>query len=128
MKGRYIYIINSLGTDDSSEFINKTYSSFDITNKPRVLGKTFNISRFNETYSKTLYVGTSKSLKARVKQHFGYDNKRIYPLDLIHWFPKNIDISLNVYEVSTKNQLAIELLEQSIWDMKEPQFGKRSGL
>ena len=129
MKGRFIYIITNTGTDKSIETIRKTYSKFDISNKPRVLNITFNISRFNKKHStKTIYVGTSKSIHSRIKQHFGYGPKRTYSMDLIHWFPEKINISLSIYKVSTNNHFAIELIEQAIWDLKEPQFGKRSGL
>ncbi|WP_228237262.1 hypothetical protein [Allomuricauda sp. M10] len=129
MKGRYIYIITSRGSDKSIETIKKTYSRFDISNKPRVSNVTFNISRFNKKHhSKTLYVGTSKTICRRIVQHLGYGSKRTYSLDLIHWFPKNIDICLNIYQVSTKNHFVIELIEQAVWDMEKPLFGKRSGL
>lgn len=129
MKGRFIYVITNSGTEKSIDTIKKTYIQFDITNKPRVVNRTFNISRFNKLHStKTLYVGTSKSIKTRIKQHFGYGSKKTYSMDLIHWFPKNIDIHLSIYKVSTTNHFSIELIEQAIWDIKEPQFGKRSGL
>ena len=129
MNGRFIYIITNTGTDKSIERIRKTYSKFDISNKPRVNNVTFNISRFNKKHStNTLYVGTSKSIKSRIKQHLGYGPKRTYSMDLVHWFPNQIDISLSIYKVSTNNEFAIELIEQAIWDLKEPQFGKRSGL
>lgn len=129
MQGRFIYIITNTGTDKSIEKIRKTYAKFDISNKPRVLNVTFNISRFNKRHdTKTLYVGTSKTIKSRIRQHLGYGPKRTYSMDLIHWFPKKIDINLSIYKVSMNNDFAIELIEQAIWDLKEPQFGKRSGL
>ena len=128
IKGRFIYVIDTEGGHESSRDINWAYSRFNKTNKPRIQGKTFNMSRFNVTESKTLYVGTSKSINTRIKQHLGYGDKRIYSLGLRHWFPKNIDLILNIYKVSTENQFTIELIEQSIWDVTKPQFGKRSGL
>lgn len=124
MKGRYIYVIESVGDNSLIKHIYETFSSFNNSEE----GNELKISKFNENTSNTIYVGTSKALKTRLNQHFGYANKTTYSLHLIRWFPKNIDLTLGIYKVSTDNKLGIELIEQTIWDMKKPQFGKRSGL
>jgi hypothetical protein len=124
MKGRCIYVIECDGNDSSKKLINRTYASFDKTKKR----KDFKISKFNENSNKTIYVGTSKTLKTRLNQHFGYASKTTYSLHLRRWFPENIDLTLGIYKVSTDNKLGVELIEQTIWEMKKPQFGKKSGL
>lgn len=106
--------------------IKSAFEIFNKGNKPRVLGKTHNTSRYNAKHnSSTLYVGTSKNILQRLKQHLGDGNKRTYSLDLIHWFPKNIDLILDIYSIN--HQEVIELVEQAIWDETKPLFGKRSG-
>jgi uncharacterized protein YutD len=124
MKGRYIYVIESVGDNSTNKLICKTFLSFNNSKKRKKL----KISKFNENTSKTIYVGTSKSLKTRLNQHFGFAGKTTYALHLMRWFPENLDLTLGIYKVSTDDKLGVELIEQTIWDMKEPQFGKRSGL
>ena len=96
-------------------------------NKPRILGKTHNTSRFNKDHnSKTLYVGSSKDINSRIKQHLGDGNKRTYSLDLIRWLPKGIDLKLDIFSMNLQEQDVIEIVEQGIWDELQPMFGKRS--
>jgi len=128
-QGQHIYIFKITESDNAIKTIIEAYLKFDKKNKPRVLGKTHNVSRFNKSSNTTscLYVGSSKSLKSRIKQHLGDGGKRTYSLDLHHWFPKNIDVTIDIYSGNSANQQTIEMIEHGFWDAYQPQFGKRSG-
>ena len=123
---KYIYLFKVQDRENHLLKIKTAFENFNKGNKPRVLGKTRNTSRYNSKHnSNTLYVGTSKNIPQRLKQHLGDGNKRTYSLDLIHWFPKNIDLILVIYSIN--HQEVIESVEQAIWDETKPLFGKRSG-
>ena len=49
-------------------------------------------------------------------------------MHLIHWFPKHIDLEINIIEISSNNKMVFESIEQTYWDSFKPLFGKRSGL
>lgn len=129
IKGRYIYTISFSNYKTGLDSIKKTYKLFDLSNKPKVPGLTYNVSKFNKSHNnQTLYVGTSKDLATRIRQHLGYGPKKTYSLHLVTWFPKDIDLTINIYKVQTNYHLTTELIEQTIWDNLKPIFGKRSGL
>ncbi|MEQ8881301.1 MAG: GIY-YIG nuclease family protein [Cyclobacteriaceae bacterium] len=125
---KFIYVFSICKWEVNVNKIKDAYAVFDVRNKPRVLGKTHNTSRYNHQHnSEFLYVGSSKNLIQRIKQHLGDGNKRTYSLDLIYWFPKDVDIAINIYSLSSQEQELIETIEQAIWDEAKPLFGKRSG-
>ncbi|WP_417874005.1 GIY-YIG nuclease family protein [Xanthomarina gelatinilytica] len=129
-KDRYVYLIRYLATEDTSDKIKKAFEDFSSKNTPKIKGITFNLPRYNEEHtSKYLYVGTSKKLKNRIKQHLGLSSsKQTYSLHLIYWFPKQIDLGITIIKVSSENKMVFESIEQAYWDNYEPLFGKRSGL
>jgi GIY-YIG catalytic domain len=127
-KNKYIYILKVNVYSNELETIKNAYKAFDARNKPRVLGITLNASRFNKGHeSEYLYVGSSKNIKSRIRQHLGDGNLRTYSLHLKHWFPKKINLALYIYEIDSQNHEVIEAIEQGIWDIIKPIFGKRSG-
>ena len=129
-KDRYVYLIKYLNTEDVSDKIKRAFEDFSLKNTPKIKGITFNLSRYNELHnSKNLYVGTSESLKTRIKQHLGLTSSRqTYSLHLIHWFPKQIDLEITIIKVPSENKMVFESIEQAYWDNCKPLFGKRSGL
>ncbi|CAM1365843.1 conserved hypothetical protein [Tenacibaculum litoreum] len=129
-KDRYVYLIRYLATEDTSDKIKKAFEDFSSKNTPKRKGITFNLSKYNKHHnSKYLYVGTSKKLKNRIKQHLGLSSsKQTYSLHLIHWFPKQIDLEIIIIKVSSENKMVFESIEQAYWDNCKPLFGKRSGL
>lgn len=128
LKGKYIYLFRINNSDKHLGKIKEVYSTFNKGNKPRVPGVTFNIARFNKEHdTSVLYVGSSKKIRNRIKQHLGDGNKRTYSLDLCQWFPKGVDLALEIYSINSDNQQVLETVEQGFWDTYKPLFGKRSG-
>ncbi|SFJ49802.1 hypothetical protein [Olleya namhaensis] len=98
-------------------------------NKDRV-----NVSKYNKTNSSFLYVGSSiTDFYSRIKNHFGTRGTRVYSMHLSKW-DNNIsyDLIINTYEIKSSNKMAteqklIELIEQQVWELLQPNFGKKSG-
>jgi hypothetical protein len=100
-----------------------------IKNKDRV-----NVSKYNKTNSSFLYVGSSMTdFYSRIKNHFGTRGKRVYSMHLSKWDNNIIyDLIINTYEIKSSNetltdQKLIELIEQQVWELLQPNFGKKSG-
>lgn len=71
--------------------------------------------------SKCLYVGSSKKLKDRLKQHIGLTSKTTYALHLNKWW-KNKKIEIEIYEViDFKN---MQLYEDCLWRKNKPIMGR----
>lgn len=126
-----IYSIELIDADKkSTELI---YSNF---NKEKVK-KEFSLSKINETPNSCFYVGSSKgkTILKRIREHIGFGSKSTYALHLNKWCPtidKKLTISFVLVDQKDCNQnlkfSLLELVEQNLWDKKQPMFGKRSGL
>ena len=85
-----------------------------------------NVSKFNNTNSKILYLGIKRhKLKMRIKQHLGYGSAKAIALHLKHWLPNNINLKITIYEIDSENNEFLNFLEQGFWDILTPMFGKR---
>lgn len=112
------------------------YRKFHVQNSALTRGKDrLNISKFNQTESETLYLGSSMNdLPGRIKQHLGAGNFRTYGLHLSKWASDlSYDIMLDIYIIrhNQNKELErsfVELIEQALWDHYKPIFGKKSGL
>lgn len=71
--------------------------------------------------SKCLYVGSSKKLRDRLKQHLGLTSKTTYALHLNQWW-KNKEIEIEIYEVIDKDN--IQLYEDCLWQKNKPILGR----
>ena len=130
-KGRYVYLIKYRGDHKTFQKIQNAYKTFDSSNKPHQKGVSYSISRYNSEHeSQYLYVGTSKMVTSRIKQHLGWSkSKGTYAMHLAQWFPKNIDVELEIIQLKSIDiDLVHECIEQTYWNTCQPLFGKRSGL
>ncbi|GLU45402.1 hypothetical protein [Allomuricauda sp. NBRC 101325] len=115
----------------------KNFEEFSAKNKERTKNvDRVNVSRYNKTHSKYLYVGicTSSDFYTRIENHLGTRKNRVYSMHLSKW-DRDLDynIKLMTYKISSFNKkkvdrILVELIEQQIWDKLQPVFGKRSGL
>lgn len=99
-------------------------------NKDRV-----NLSKYNKKPSGILYVGSSTTdFRKRVKEHLGTQSSRTYAMHLCKWDGTlDYEVKISAFQViSLSNALVerfiVEILEQQLWDVLQPVFGKRSGL
>ena len=94
-----------------------------------------NLSRFNDTNSSTLYLGSKmKSPRTRINQHLGNGYFRTYSLHLNKWdINVQYSLQLNIYKLKTNipeqyKRNFVELVEQELWEKYQPIFGKKSGV
>lgn len=74
-----------------------------------------------------LYVGSSRSLISRIKQHFGYGPEGTYAMQLIHWCnDPNLKINLTILSFDKSiNRRAFQALEDGMWDELKPMLGRK---
>ena len=126
----------SIESKKQREQLVEIYKEFHLDNKEKKRGvDRLNISRFNDTNSKTLYLGSKMNKpKSRFKQHLGQGHFRTFGLQLKKWdLNLNYDLVIKIYEVKTDideeyKRSFIELIEQELWEEHLPIFGKKSGL
>jgi hypothetical protein len=73
------------------------------------------------------YVGSSQSLGSRLKDHLGFGASGTYALQLIHWatpLSLQLDFVCARYATGTPPEV-IQALEDTLWDMRRPMFGRR---
>ena len=86
-------------------------------------------SRINNSNADSLclYVGSSKSITQRIKQHLGYAHPAIYSLHLKSWpnLPKtSVSIEILKYPGDV-GQDVLQAIEDSLWQSSMPLFGKQ---
>jgi hypothetical protein len=84
--------------------------------------------------STTLYVGRSKTLRARLRQHLGSNAKCVYSLHLQRWAkPVRARLSIAILpfkfdaELSLMHDLLVQSIEEGIWESLKPAFGRKGG-
>jgi hypothetical protein len=126
----------SIESKKQREQLVKVYKEFHGDNREKKRGvDRLNVSRFNDTNNKTLYLGSKmKNPKSRFRQHLGEGHFRTYGLQLNKWDSTlNYELLIEIYEVNTDideeyKRSFIELIEQELWEEHLPIFGKKSGL
>lgn len=68
-----------------------------------------------------IYVGSSKKLRDRLKQHIGITSKSTYALHLNKWW-KNKKIEIEIYEVI--DYANTQLYEDRLWQKNKPILGR----
>lgn len=74
-----------------------------------------------------LYVGSSRSLATRFRDHLGFGAKGTYALQLVHWAPAlalPLEFVCAKYAEDTPAEV-IAALEDALWDTKRPMFGRK---
>ena len=126
----------TIESDSERKGLIKTYEQFHSENRLKDRGKDrLNVSRFNNTNSNTLYLGSKmKNPHSRIKQHLGDGYFRTFSLHLNKWdVGLNYELTLQIFKITSKisqeyQRNLVELLEQELWDEYKPIFGKKSGL
>lgn len=115
-------------------YIFELIDAFDVSEVGRAFNYAKNnliIRKFSKINSENgcLYVGSSKDLKKRFKEHLGFGSAATYALQLSHWAPSlnlKIKFSAALYPATTTQEV-LQLLENTLWDKQKPMFGKRGG-
>ena len=83
-------------------------------------------SRLNDA-STTLYVGSSRSIIKRLREHLGYGNHKTYAMHLAYWAPAlNLKLKLHLanYPLAA-NFEAIQAVEDHVWRTYRPMLGRQ---
>lgn len=131
-----IYVIRVIDNNIAKTLIQK-FLRFSKDNKLKTKNvDRVNVSRFNDTNSDVLYVGSSTTdFITRIQNHLGVLKNRVYSLHLSKW-DENFDyeIIIDIFKVESLNgnevveRFVVEIIEQQIWEKLKPIFGKKSGL
>ena len=74
----------------------------------------------------TLYVGRSKTLRARLKQHLGAEGRGVYSLHLQRWATGNdAEISVFIMKFDGAEDLLVQAVEDGLWASLKPAFGRK---
>ena len=122
-ESKYIYRFSV----DSMDFASSLHDSFQEAKVNAVGGRRYSRLNSSECNSMTLYVGSSNSLKSRITQHLGYSYPATYSLHMKYW-PGLEDciVRLEVLQYSAEiDTEVLQALEDALWDMSQPLFGRR---
>jgi hypothetical protein len=77
--------------------------------------------------SKCFYVGSSRDLLTRLKQHLGYGPKGTFALQLAHWAnPFELELELQCAKYHPGLATGIyQILEDTLWEDMRPMFGRK---
>lgn len=78
--------------------------------------------------SNCLYVGSSRSLSSRVRQHLGLAHRGTYAMQMVHWQPETplegrVCFKASRFPAST-DALILQALEDKLWMTERPVFGR----
>lgn len=119
---RYIYVLSTTLSNELLEPIRLRYS--DAKTHKR-FGRAY--ARLNEDASKVFYVGSSASIGRRIREHLGYGALGTYALHLAYWasdLAVPLKWSVACYPASVSENV-IGTLEDQLWDLQKPMFGRR---
>jgi len=74
-----------------------------------------------------LYVGSSRSLSKRLRDHLGYGARSTYALQLAHWatpLALHLDFVCAKYAEDIPREV-MQALEDTLWQVRRPMFGRR---
>ena len=76
----------------------------------------------------TLYVGRSRNLKKRLREHLGAEAPGVYALHLKRWAPSvKAEIVISVIRFHETHDLVVQTIEDGIWETLKPAFGRKGG-
>ena len=83
-------------------------------------------SRDNLRTSQFLYVGSSRKMAVRLREHLGFCSRQTYALKLSEWYPAAdlpLELKCAVYEGAST--AAVAALEDALWERLQPMYGRK---
>ena len=117
---RYLYVIRLLTEKVDLSKIEDVF----ITAKTKEDGRAY--PRFNHQ-SRCLYVGGSRGMRQRLKDHLGYGSISTYGLHLAHWtnhLPFELEFMCAKLQAGYDPGV-YQLIEDALWDEMSPMFGRK---
>jgi NurA-like 5'-3' nuclease len=76
--------------------------------------------------SQTLYVGRSRDMGTRVRQHLGADLFKPYALHFELWAKNNaIEVTIDYMRFEDRDDLLVQAIEDGLWESLKPAFGRK---
>ena len=119
---KYKYIYTFWLPDNSPS--DSIYNRYENAKKSKESERAY--ARLN-TKSSCLYVGSSKELIPRIKQHLGFGPKGTYAMQLWYWCENlDLDITLNIYVFGNGISInAFQAFEDGAWNSLKPMLGRQ---
>lgn len=74
----------------------------------------------------TLYVGRSKTLRARLRQHLGAEGRGVFSLHLARWAATTHGkVHISMLRFSGTDDLLVQAIEDGLWSFLRPAFGRK---
>lgn len=114
---------------DDQDTTTRLRDSFNSAQKNRNRG--YALPRLNNpvTDSRVLYLGSSRSIRQRLKQHLWQAPVGTYALNMNRWVPQIAgNVTVRVQSIlSELNSDALQDIEDAVWRSLRPVFGKAGG-
>lgn len=123
----YIFEVQSSDVSQNKEIFEAFCSSRNSQNSEEFKGKK-DFCRPIHSDSKYLYVGRSKHLRSRLKQHLNAGSEGIFAMHMLRWCSDiNVDIKIYYYKFDNLKNLLVQALEDGLWNELSPMLGRRGG-
>ena len=130
----YIFTVSNFPYDK-----NEIKNIFEETSQKLVNEKKIALCRINETSAEwenvksnknvCLYVGSSKNIRQRLKEHLFLCNPNTYAMHLEKWFNTNLPITINIWDfygfLNGENSEYLQNIEDLLWNKYKPLFGRQ---
>jgi hypothetical protein len=114
-----VYAISML---DGSEEVRKIVRDFFSESK----AKGDRRSRDNLRTSQVLYVGSSRKMAVRLREHLGFSSRQTYALKLSEWYPAaDLPLEFNCAVYAGASVAAVAALEDALWERMQPMYGRK---
>jgi hypothetical protein len=123
----FIYIFRIHGTTSLQGIISAIEKQKSIQSQPDYDGKK-NLPAINKEHerSRILYLGRSRSMRSRFRQHTLGSKAGTYGLHLEDWSkPLKLRIKVSIYQFKQGATRAVQVLEDGLWDSLQPLLGRR---
>jgi len=119
-KYKYIYTFHL--SENSN--LDEVYTNYKYCKENKKFERAY--ARLNNK-SHCLYVGSSKGLVPRIKQHLGFGPKGTYAMQIYYWCEDlYLDIVINLYAfVSDIDPRAFQAFEDGAWNFYRPMLGRQ---
>ena len=114
-----IYLLRTQDPDEGVQpFIRDYFVETKVTGDGR--------SRNNDRLSATLYVGSSRKMAVRLREHLGFCSRKTYALKLSDWYPaEELPIELVCATYGDETSTVVASLEDALWEQLQPMFGRK---
>lgn len=75
-----------------------------------------------------IYVGRSRTLRSRLRQHLGSESRRVYAMHMQRWAGKiDAEVSISYLRFDGAENLLVQAIEDGLWSSLKPALGKKGG-